>query len=225
MVHAAADGHPIHHQRTFVHTAANHALDGLKAVDVVHLKFTLNARFSQTANVLLHKAGVGGHDHVFVGFVQVRKAARHPSKIIVTCMLCDVHLRGVDCHRHLVWTRLQLSQHVARIVGQPFGLTLRAFGCKADGAPHLNDHFRNGFAHTRNQLIEFGQAFAALAIIFTHMQVQHRGPCFVAVNRLLNLLGHGDGNVFRKIRRNPTWRIRGRRDDQGLLVLRIKMAV
>ena len=42
-IHAAADGHPVHHQRALVDATANEALDRLEAAHVVDLKLALNA--------------------------------------------------------------------------------------------------------------------------------------------------------------------------------------
>jgi hypothetical protein len=53
-------------------------------------------------------------------------------------------------------------------------------------------------AHAGDQLVELGQALAALAVELAHMQVQHGGAGVVAVHRLLDLLFHRDRDVFGK---------------------------
>ena len=61
-------------------------------------------------------------------------------------------------------------------------------GREGDRAADLDDHVRHGLAHAGDQLVELGQALAALAVEFAHVQVQHGGAGVVAVDRLLDLL-------------------------------------
>ncbi|MCY1523477.1 hypothetical protein D9M68_583760 [compost metagenome] len=225
LVHAAADGHPVHHQRALVDAAADHAFDGLEAVDVVALELALDARGREAADVLFHPAGVRGHDHVPVGRIQPRVAARQALEVVQPRVLGHVHLRGVDGHRDLVGPGRELGQHVARVVAEPLGGGTVVLGREADGAAHLDDHLGHARTHAGDQFVEHRQALAALAVGFAHMQVQHGGAGFVAVDRLLDLLFHRDRNVFRKVGGNPPRRIGRGRDDQGLLVLGIEVAV
>ncbi|MCY1549614.1 hypothetical protein D9M68_857900 [compost metagenome] len=57
------------------------------------------------------------------------------------------------------------------------------------------------------------------------MQVQHGGAGLVAVHRLLDLLFHGDGDVFGEVGWNPARRIGRGGDDQRLLVFGVQVAV
>ena len=153
------------------------------------------------------------------------EATRDTTEVVFTGMLRHVHLCGVHGHGHLVGHGRQLGQHVTGVIRQPLGCAVRAFWGKADGAADLNNHFRHALTHTGNQFVELGQALAALAIVFTHVQMQHGGTGFVAVHRLLNLLFHGDWDVFREVRRNPARSIGSGGDDQRLLVFRVQVAV
>jgi hypothetical protein len=50
------------------------------------------------------------------------------------------------------------------------------FGREGDRAADLDDHVRHRGAHAGDQLVELGQALAALAVELAHMQVQHVAP-------------------------------------------------
>src|SRR5207344_413096 len=60
-VHAAADGYPVHDQRSLVDAAADHALDGLEGVDVVELERALYACGVQASDVFLGPAWTAGN--------------------------------------------------------------------------------------------------------------------------------------------------------------------
>jgi hypothetical protein len=118
----------------------------------------------------------------------------------------------------LVRLRIELGQHVARVVGQPLGLGAVGLGREGDRAADLDDHVRHGLAHAGDQLVELGQALGALAVELAHVQVQHGGARVVAVHRLLHLSFHRDGNVLGKVRRHPLGAIRRGSDDELFLV-------
>ncbi|MNP42990.1 hypothetical protein D3C76_1367850 [compost metagenome] len=102
---------------------------------------------------------------------------------------------------------------MAGVVGQPLGRFAVAFRGEGNRAADLDDHVRHGFAHTGDQLVELGQALGALAVQFTHMQVQDRGAGFIAIDRFLDLLVHGQRDVFREVFRHPFRAVRGHGDD------------
>ena len=64
-----------------------------------------------------------------------------------------------------------------------------------------------------------------VAIGFPDMQMQHGGTGFVTIHRLLDLVFHADGDIFREVGRDPAWCIGRGGDDQWLLVFRIKVTV
>ncbi|MCY1210746.1 hypothetical protein D9M72_224410 [compost metagenome] len=128
----------------------------------------------------------------------MRESPRNALEVVNTSMLGHIHLRRVDGHRDLVGLRIEFGQHMARVIAKPFG-ALALFRREADRASHLDDHFRTGLAHAGDQLIELGQALAALAVLFAHVQMQHSRTGFVAIHRLLDLIRHGDRDIFRKI--------------------------
>jgi hypothetical protein len=218
-VHAAADRDPVADQRAAVDAAADQALDGLVAVDVVELEGALDAGLGEATHMLLEEARRRGHDHVRVGAEAIGLGQRGAGDVLDVHLLDDVHLRGVDGHRHLVGLRVQLGQHVARVVGQPLGGCAVALGGEGDRAADLDDHLGHGLAHAADQLVEHRQALAAAAVEFAHMQVQHGGAGVVAVDRLLDLRLHRDGDVLREVRRNPLRTVRCGGDDELVLVL------
>ncbi len=224
-VHAAGNCYPVHDQRAFVEAAAHQPLHRLKAVEVVALECTLNALGRQAADVLLYPPRLRRYCHFLVGVEDGGIRARRAPEIRIFGLIGDVHLRGVDGHRDLVRRRFQLGKHVAGIVSQPLGGLAFVLGGEGDGTANLNDHFRHRLAHAGDQFVEHGQALAAPAIEFAHMQMQHRGPRVVAVHRLLDLVFHRDRDVLRKVSRQPTRCIGRSRNDQRLLVFGKKVAV
>ncbi|MNI57614.1 hypothetical protein D3C73_1126860 [compost metagenome] len=124
----------------------------------------------------------------------------------------DVHLGGVDGDRHLIRFGRQFGQHVAGVVRQPLGRFAFAFRSKGNRTTDLDDHVRHRFTHTGNQFVELGQALGPLAIELAHMQVQHGRASFVAVDRLLHLLVHGQRDVFGKVLRHPLGAVWGHGD-------------
>ena len=182
-------------------------------------------RLVQAADVLLGPARLRRHRHFLVGVEDRRVFHRGALEVLVLPVLHHVHLRGVDGHGDLVGLGVELGQHVARVVGEPLGGRAFGFGREADRAAHLDDHLGHRVAHAGDQLVELGQALAALAVEFAHVQVQHGGAGVVAVHRLLDLLLHRDRDVLGKVGGHPRRRVGRGRDDQGLLVLGIEGAV
>ncbi|MNR21174.1 hypothetical protein D3C85_1380610 [compost metagenome] len=111
---------------------------------------------------------------------------------------------------------------MAGVVRQPLGRFTVAFRGEGNRTADLDDHVRHGFTHTSDQLVELGQALGALAVQFTHVQVQYGGAGFVAIDRLLYLLVHGQRNVFREIFRHPLRAVRGHGDDHFFHVFRVQ---
>ena len=140
-------------------------------------------------------------------------------------MLGHVHLRGVHRHRDLIGLGVELGQHVAGVVAQPLGGSAFRLRRKADRAAHLDHHLGHGLAHAGDQLVELGQALAALAVELAHVQVQHGGAGVVAVHRLLDLRFHRDGDVLGKVGGQPARRIGSGGDDERLLVLGEQVSV
>ncbi len=217
-IHAAADRHPVHHQRPLVDAAADQALHRLVAVDVVELESALDAGGAQALDVFLDQAGAGGNDHLAIGLVVLRLGHGRAGDVRELHLLDHVHLGRIDRDRHLIRLGVEFGQHVAGVVLQPLGGGAVGLGREGDRAADLDDHVRHRLAHAGDQFIEHGQALGALAVQLAHMQVQHGGAGVVAVDRLLHLLIHGDGNVFRKIRRDPLGTIGRCGDDQLVLV-------
>ncbi|MNE17651.1 hypothetical protein D3C80_1106390 [compost metagenome] len=89
------------------------------------------------------------------------------------------------------------------VVGEPLGDITIILRGEGNRAADLDDHVRYRFAHAGDQLIELGQSLGALAIQLAHMQVKHSGAGVIAIDRHLDLLFHGDGNLFREVRRCP----------------------
>ncbi|MNF56117.1 hypothetical protein D3C84_375970 [compost metagenome] len=57
------------------------------------------------------------------------------------------------------------------------------------------------------------------------MQVKHSSAGVVAVDRHLHLLCHGDGDVFREVRRHPLRRVGSNGNDEFLLVFGVQGSV
>jgi len=77
----------------------------------------------------------------------------------------------VDCDRHLVGLRVELGQHVERVVVQPLGVGAFAFGSERDRAADLQKHAGHCIAQPRQDLVEHRQALAAFAIGLAHVHV------------------------------------------------------
>jgi hypothetical protein len=90
-----------------------------------------------------------------------------------------------------------------RVSSDSHGHLAVGLGREADRAADLDDHVGHGLAHAGDQLVELGQALAALAVVLAHVQVQHGGAGVVAVDRLLDLRRHGDRDVLGEVRGNP----------------------
>ena len=224
-IHAATNCDPVHDQRALVDATAHQALNRFKAVEVVALEGALDASCAQALDVFLGPAWLCRHGHFLVGIEHGRVSHRGACIVAGVELFEHVHLRGVDSHRHLVGLGVQLGQHVTGVVGQPLGGSTVCLGGKADGAAHLNNHLRHAGTHASDQLVELGQALAATAIEFTHMQVQHLGASVEAINGLLNLVFHGDGDFTGEVIRHPRRCVGSGRDDQGLLVFGTQVAV
>ena len=207
-VEAAADGHPGQDQGHVADAAAHHALHRLQLRDVGQLEVGLDASGGQAPDVLLDPGRAGGNRHFTVGVVhgrlRQRGAATSAAHICSTTfiwleLMAIVTWSGVGCSSASMW-RVSSDSHLA--VGAV------AFRGEADGAADLQDHVGHAGADAGQQFIELGQALGALAVEFAHVQVQHGGAGVVAVHRLLDVLFHGDGDVFAESRSAPT---RGRR--------------
>jgi hypothetical protein len=121
--------------------------------------------------------------------------------------------------------RVEVGQHVAGVVGQPLGGRAVGFRRERDRAADLDHHVGHGLAHAGDQLVELGQPLGALAVEFSHVQVQHGGTGVVAVDRLLHLLFHRHRNVLREVGGDPLGAVRRSGDDQLVLVLGEQRAV
>ena len=85
----------------------------------------------------------------------------------------------------------------------------KAVDCYNAGATVLHLHVRELDGKGSKRLSMFNELIAG----------------FITIHRLLDLLVHADGDVFREVRRNPARRIRRGGDDQGLLVLGVQVSV
>ncbi|MOA02412.1 hypothetical protein D3C78_1218630 [compost metagenome] len=148
-------------------------------------------------------ARAGRHGHLAVGGLVGRVGQGGAFQVFRIEQLHDVHLGGVDGDGDLIRPRGQFGQQVAGVVAQPQGAFAFAFRGEGNRAADLDDHVRHGFTHAGDQLVELGQALGALAVQLAHVQVQHGGAGLVAIDGLLYLLFHGQGNVFREVFRHP----------------------
>src|SRR3546814_12001087 len=72
--------------------------------------------------------------------------------------------RSIDGDRHLLRLRGQLGQRMPCVVGQPLRLLTVAFRREGNRTADLDDEFRDAGANAGDQLVEFRQTLAALAI-------------------------------------------------------------
>ncbi|MNO54520.1 hypothetical protein D3C76_449940 [compost metagenome] len=189
------------------------------------LEVRLDVARLQAAQVLFDPGRPRRHGHFTVGGLDPGAGQRCAFQVLRVQQLHDVHLGGVDRHRHLVRLGGQLGQHVPGVVAQPLGRFAFAFGRKGNRATHLDDHVRYRFADPGDQFVELGQALGAGAIEFAHVQVEHRGARFIAVDCLLHLLIHGDRDVLREIIRHPLGAIGRHGDDYLFHVFRVQRVV
>ncbi|EDS99882.1 hypothetical protein BamIOP4010DRAFT_6597 [Burkholderia ambifaria IOP40-10] len=224
-VEAAADADPRDVQRAAIDAAADDPFERLERMHAGELEMRLDAGRLQPAQVFVDPAGAGRYRHLAVRLPQRGFVQRRAGDVLAAHQLGDVHLHGVDRDRHLVGLRRQLGEHVAGVVGQPFRVGALAFRRERDRAADLQDHVRHGLAQPAEQLVEFRQPLAALAVEFAHMHVQHRRARVVAVDGLLHVLVHRHRNVFRKIGGHPFGAVRRDRDDNLVLVFRVQRIV
>ena len=122
-------------------------------------------------------------------------AHRRAGTILVRDELHHVHLIGVDRDRHLVGRGIQLGKHVPRIVREPLcGLAL-VLRSEADRPADLKDHLGHGRAKPIEHLVEHLETLRALAVRLADVDVKNRRACIVAVDCLLDLVLHRDGDV------------------------------
>ena len=114
--------------------------------------------------MFLGPAWTAGHRHFAVCVVVGGLGERRAGEVGLAHLLDDVHLRGVYRHRHLIGLRIELGEHVARVVGQPLGGGAFSLRCEGDRAAHLQDHVGHRDAQASEQLVELGQALRALAV-------------------------------------------------------------
>src|SRR3546814_7452780 len=76
------------------------------------------------------------------------------------------------------------------VVGQPLRLLTVAFRREGNRTADLDEEFRDAGANAGDQLVEFRQTLAALAIQLAYVQMQDAGARVVAIDRLLDLLFH-----------------------------------
>jgi hypothetical protein len=224
-VKAAANADPREVERALVDALADQALQRFQRVDAGQLEVRLHARGLQAAQVLFHPLRAGRHRHLAVGLLVGWVRQGGAFQVFRIEQLHDVHLRGVDRHRHLVGRRGQVGEHVARVVGQPLGGLALVFRGERDRAAHLDDHVGHRRAHAGNQLVELGQPLGALAVQLAHVQVQHGGAGVVAIHGLLHLFFHRYRDVFRKVFRHPFRAVRRDGDDDLVLVLGVQRIV
>src|SRR3546814_9024405 len=96
--------------------------------------------------------------------------------------------RSIDGDRHLLRLRGQLGQRMPCVVGQPLRLLTVAFRREGNRTADLDEEFRDAGANAGDQLVEFRQTLAALAIQLAYVQMQDAGARVVAIDRLLDLL-------------------------------------
>ena len=139
--------------------------------------------------------------------------------------LREVHHGGADGHRDALRLRVQLRQHVTRIVVQPLGLLAVALGRERDRAADLDDHLGHGFLDAFEQVVVVVEVRGQVpGRRIAHVEVQDGCAGVVAVHRRLDLLVPGDSDVG-SVARQPRRPIRRRRDDQRLHVLGIQRVV
>ena len=132
--------------------------------------------------------------------------------------LRDVPQRGAGGDRHAVGLRVQLGQHVARVVVQPLGFGAIGVRREGDRTAHLQDHLRHGLAQHAEELVVLVEVRRALAgLRVAHVHVQHRRAGVVAVDRRLHLLLPAEGKVLH-VARQPLGAEGRRGDDRRLHV-------
>ena len=167
-----------------------------------------------------HPLRSGRNVHLAVSLGQLRALHGRAADVIGGHQVHDVHLVGVDRDGDLVRLGVELGEHVPGVVGEPLGVGAFALRGEGDRAPDLKDHVRDGLAQPAEQLVELGHALGALAVQLTDVDVQHGGPGVVAVDRRLDVLVHGQGQVLGEVGRLPFGAVRCCGDDQLLLRLR-----
>ena len=107
---------------------------------------------------------------------------------------------------------LQLGEHVAGIIIEPFGMRFGGVRGKADRPADLKDHLGHRFAETREQIaimVEIGTALTGVGV--ADMDVQHRRAGVVAIDGGLHLLVPRQRDIA--VARQPFGAIGRRRDD------------
>lgn len=101
----------------------------------------------------------------------------------------------------VTWSGLgiELGEHVAGVIGQPFRVGAFTFGSKRDRSADLQDHVRHRLAQSGQQFVELRKPLAAFAVELADVDVQDGGTGLVAVDGLLHVLFDGQREILGKV--------------------------
>ncbi|SAL87954.1 hypothetical protein AWB67_07507 [Caballeronia terrestris] len=185
----------------------------------------LDAGGLQAAQVLFDPRRSRRHRHFAIRGLKHRVRERGAFQVLRIQQLHDVHLRGVDRHRHLIGLRIEFREHVTCIVRQPLCRLPVVFRRERDRTAHLDDHVRHRRTYARDQLVELREALGTLAVQLADMQMQHGGTRVITIHGFLDLIVHRHRNVFREVLGHPFRTVRGDGDDNLLLVFGVQRIV
>jgi len=129
------------------------------------------------------------HDHPAPGGLHLGIVHMGAFDIVRQKGLCDVPECRPSRHGDEFRLRVQLREHVARVVIEPLGLGILRMWRERDRPAHLEDHFRHCLLEASDEvvvLVEVGRTLAGLRI--AHVHVQHRGAGIVAIDCSLDFV-------------------------------------
>ena len=109
----------------------------------------------------------------------------------------DIHLHRTYDDRDLIGFRIELRQHVPRVVAQPLRLFVLGVRGERDRPTDLDDHLGYGLSQPRNLFVELVEIFRAVTRLrIPDMKMQHRRAGVVTIHRPLSLFFPGDRDII-----------------------------
>ena len=106
---------------------------------------------------------------------------------------------------------------MTHVVGQPLRIGTFPLRGKRNRPADLQNHLGNGLTQATEKLVELRQTLRALAVEFTHVDVENCGTGVETVDGLLDVLVHRQREVFCKIVRLPLRSVGSNGDDKLVL--------